>query len=411
MADMEPENVISELAGKNLITATTAGDYLAKNLQTSLSTGQQAALQALTVLSRDGNVVDLSLLTQLKIYFQAGQPVIIQPQQLAKLILKPDASTNSAHEINGFELIIDLTLKKHQAEFENNLNQLTHLQNITRLELFGQRKRVNYSVNWSPMSNPAVENVNQHLTKLDRAVFIYALPKTKYSMRTAVAAARYPRNFEQLIAEFHARNPERALPEIRRVFMTQLSEMLKEATLKRETKPKFELLVDKSKARSDKEFYDNWDPVLFDPRSGEKYAGINMKSYESLMAMSVRIPHGPFWQGFTWLLWEISWFGILTEPRQKAIDKAEQSLQNQLEEIKHFDDATNRMKRFIDWYVKQHISDPNLPDFVAKYWPLTTGRREPLIAGEPDVVITEQDPKLLNEFMANYGAEYYRVTG
>ena len=60
----------------------------------------------------------------------------------------------------------------------------------------------------------------------------------------------------------------------------------------------------------------------------------------------------------------------------------------------------------IDYYVTTHITDPTLPDFVDRYWPLVTGPNEtdPMFLDMGVTHVAELDETLYHEFIEKFGA-------
>lgn len=403
--------LIAALADQNLITATSAGNYLTNALQSTLSKKQMTALRTVELLDARGQSIDLATLRQMTLIFKNDDQLEVSPAAIAAVIFKPSSVANG--KLSGFGVVLkrDFQQARLGDSPETIFRRLSSHQDLKQIQLTTNNgDLITHEIEWSPMSDPTDADVNQQVAQIDRAVIVYGLTQSRYSMVEAVKAALIPANLNQIVTEFRSENPDRSAAEVNQIMTAQLHEMLKAADDHRQSSQKDELLVDRvALNKEDKESLNSWDPVLYELKSGEKYAGINLESYESLMAMNVRIPKGNFWQGFTWLLWEISFYGIDTKQRQQAIDQAKRNLQQRFDEIAEFEKATQQMKRFIDWYVKKHIQDQDLPNFVEKYWPLTQGRQEKLFDDDEPVFVMEQDPQLLNEFMANYGAAYYQL--
>lgn len=150
-----------------------------------------------------------------------------------------------------------------------------------------------------------------------------------------------------------------------------------------------------------------WEPIVHDDRDGQDYGGIDLLSYPALLGMDVKIEGDHFFEGFAWLLWELTFEGAEAVERAKNIQDFRGSLVKSDAEFKAFDNATAKMRRFLDDYAKRHIADPDLPSVMETYWPLTEGIKAPLDEGaDLDITIAEQDPKLLARFMKRFGKEF-----
>ncbi|KRK59202.1 hypothetical protein [Lentilactobacillus hilgardii] len=407
-------DVIAELADNNLITGTTAGDYLVRKQRGGLQGKKDTALHAWEKFAHKGSRVNLALVNQLTLIFKNGEKLVFDSKDVSFLILEKDLDNPTL--LTGFVLVLNRELSVQANHYfvggRDAFEHLKKVQDIIDIELTDSQNNISrHIVHWSPISDPLVENVNQRFVDIDDALFLYAVSNQRYSMVDAVKAALYTENFNAIIKEFRSKRPESSLTDSRHEFTVQLEEMLQAVSTDQsqaQRRLEDELLVDKVHTDSDQTFFDHWEPVLYHLKSKEKFLGIDLLSYDVLMMMNVVIPEGDFWKGFTWLLWEISRYGIKTAERQKAIDNAKQKLQEQTDQISEFTKSTQRMRDFISWYVNNHLSDPTLPDFVEKYWPLTKGRKEKFWNNGGHAFVMEQNPKLLNEFMANFGADYYQ---
>ena len=79
-----------------------------------------------------------------------------------------------------------------------------------------------------------------------------------------------------------------------------------------------------------------------------------------------------------------------------------------------FMEQTQQIALFFDEYVASHPDDPNLPDEIALFWPLTTGIMAPLDADDPasPLISTMQlDPKLLSGCTLRFGQAFRRFKG
>ncbi|MCH4170281.1 MAG: hypothetical protein LKF36_03535 [Lactobacillus sp.] len=388
---------MSDLLEDGLISSDTFDAYF----NDTLPEAQTAALTAFNAGQFDGQRPKFAHLLAVTFEFKSGAALTVEPEAITNLkMIEPEQIQPDCYQIMGFSCTFKPESPEIAEKFQNQ-------RDLTFIHLKFPRGLVPCRLVWSPLADTTT-NPNQNVVVLDDTVFIFAQAVHTFNLTELVKAAYQP-EYLQIMAKTYQDRFDQDLTKITASLVRQLDELSK-AKAASMAGHEYILLMDYApEATSD--LNDNpWDPVLLDQVTGEKYGGINLESYPALLAMPVRCDNiKDFWEGFAWLLWEISWFGIDTQERDQKIQEFTDSLTASEAESEAFHAATAKMKRFIDWYVHQHIADPTLPDFVATYWPLTAGRREKFDDGTPDgwmMTVTEQDPKLLQNFMAHYGSEF-----
>ncbi len=404
------------LLKSGLVSQSTISKYLAADSEINLGEERTAALRTFEKLMVSGESVETDKLQRVELIFENGEVVVLDPAYLTNLVIQ---HRSQRHEdrfvLYGFSILFKtgtpvVAASHGYANDALGLRRLRYPRDITSIDLTYRNGRfVSYDVFWAPVSTDSESNFNQHFSIIDHAGFVYAAPQVKFPMLAAVRAGLSEDNLTEITTAFLTAYPGRDLEEARQLFRTQLTEMLAVGELSQQIDEtsEFELMAKKvvPDQAGDASF---WDPILVDLQSGDEYGGIEYESYRDLMTMNVVVSDVlDFWSGFEALLWEISWFGVKADERQQNIDHEAGELQDSIDELEAFESATAKMKRFIDWYVRQNITDPNLADFVDRYWPLTGGVVDPDWETPGfEGVVTNQDPELLAEFMANYGDLY-----
>lgn len=407
---------VAQLVADHILSQRLSQQFFDKK-STRLRHSQEDALNAFETINQNGNAKKPQKLKRVELVFENAESIVLNPQFISRVILQhPFDRENDPFKLIGFFLIFKDTVatigELHTYGGPDGLDRFKSYQDIVSIDLaYKDGSFESYEIDWSPLAHQNETNDNQHTVVIDGSTYLYALPQTHFKMTEVIKSALEADHFDQIVQEFSLTKQDYDVDEIRQIFQHQLSEMLKVSVNLEQKKPtsrQFDLLV--NQIDEDEDFQgNNWDPTLTDRQTHEIFGGVNLESYHNLMAMDVIIPDvDQFWQGFTWLLWEISWYGIDADERQEAIEQAHQELEESEAELQEFEKQTQQMKQFIDWYVTQHISDINLPDFVATYWPLTDGMKENLIDDDDqtEVTVLKQDPDLLADFMAKYGAEY-----
>lgn len=143
--------------------------------------------------------------------------------------------------------------------------------------------------------------------------------------------------------------------------------------------------------------------------------GVAELSYAEILGMRVAIDDDTdFMAGLAVLFNEITKSGLYDWERSAVIYRQNAEQRAVESAMYDFMEQTQQIALFFDEYVASHPDDPNLPDEIALFWPLTTGIMAPLDADDPasPLISTMQlDPKLLARFKLRFGQAFRRFKG
>ncbi len=163
------------------------------------------------------------------------------------------------------------------------------------------------------------------------------------------------------------------------------------------------------------QFDSRWTITIYNPVADEEMIGVAELSYAEILGMRVAIDDDTdFMAGLAVLFNEITKSGLYDWERSAVIYRQNAEQRAVESAMYDFMEQTQQIALFFDEYVASHPDDPNLPDEIALFWPLTTGVMAPLDADDPasPLISTMQlDPKLLARFKLRFGQAFRRFKG
>lgn len=339
-------------------------------------------------IKQKGTKVNLSLCGEVELGFENVEVLRIGSKQIQDFYLV----LGSAEQVTGFYLKLSTA--------NEDWSRLKQFEDIISLEIIDE-EQTTYDVMWSPLSSDDQENVSQYYCDDQGSLYLWMQIPEQYCWTDILPAALQEIHVSEMACELAA-HIDQYDEDTLKSYLVKLIQTMRQyltSTVKSESDRLWVRL------NMDSDIMNHWDPIIYDDTNQEDYGGIELLPYTELLGMTVQVDSsGDFWSGMAWLFWELSFNGIDESERMGARDELSAAVQ----EVNAFEQAIEQMQYFIDDYVQRHLNEATLPDFVAKYWPLTSGRQsnEMIELGWFDSQITEQDPDLLAEFMAIYGDQY-----
>ncbi|GEO69091.1 hypothetical protein [Levilactobacillus acidifarinae] len=382
------------------------------NYHRQISTGATRVYwQRLRQAATPVNLSSLMALT-VELVFENVESVTIDAPAITEMWLLPEETATTSQDLVGFGLQIHRASTHFHAHTfgmtkpreSDGRDRLMAYQDVTQLIIHTATTDRHYPVVWNPLSKSDQENLNQHVELTADQLTLWAWPVTTNRWTDILPATDDSLNFSAMVGELTTQlGEEYDEPKVRAILTDVLTELRSFSDLAEWTTQKH-LVVTYQPRQADRP----WAEKLHDDTDGQDYGGLYLCSYPALLGMDVTLPVDYFWEGLAWLLWEITFSGAESVERQQNIQRFKDDLSQADREYQDFRAATAKMKRFWDAYVTHHVTAPDLAATVAHFWPLTDGVPEHLRddANDEPVTVMRQDPQLLAEFMARFGAAY-----
>lgn len=364
--------------------------------------------------------VDLSGVIGIEVGFENVESVLLSAEVVQSLLLTP-VWQNPAGEmvVDGFWLSLErkncgqdpVTWGRFNQD-ESGLSRIRQYQDVTSITIRRADGKSFYWVEWDVLSEDDAVNLAQHYSESSTKLNVWALPQATHNLSEIALVAQEPMRTRAIIADLVCGLAEDDGTEwdeskLEPLIDATLAELVSFAGLAKHNS-QCHLIVRRTSTSVNGDSVD-WDPIMHDDRTNEDYAGLGLTSYQELLGMDVQVEGPDFWSGIAWLLWEICYTGAEANERAENIRQFYYDLEGQEKDFADFEAETDKMKRFLDWYVTQHLDDNHLADMVAKYWPLTEGRKEQMFTESEapmTATIAEQDLQLKREFLLEFGPEY-----
>jgi len=368
-------------------------------------------------IERVGQQIDLTTVTALELVFENVEVVQIDMAAVQDLWLvfptgKLAKNPAGNQDVQGFYLqatnqpaAYSGTIWGSSAKprLDDAFKRVQSYQDVTSLVLTSNGQPVTYSVAWSALSYDDQENLAQHDYQDADTLRVWALLPTTYRLVDLLTVSLSADKQFIIVSELSQQLSDYDDQQLRIWHRTTVDEMLSLRDFA-SPQPAQHLVVHYRAQEGD----DPWQAMLHDDTDDCDYGGLSLMPYSELLGMDVAIDddQGDFWVGVAWLLWEITLNGVEATKRQVAIATVARNLAEGQIAAQRLRQDTAKMKRFLDAYASQHVTDPNLATTIAHFWPLTAGRQERL--GDQTVTILAQDADLLAEFMAKFGPAFER---
>ncbi|KRM60381.1 hypothetical protein FC26_GL000466 [Paucilactobacillus vaccinostercus DSM 20634] len=348
--------------------------------------------------------VDVTQLQEAKLHFKDQADILIPSRCVQELEIKADPE--SENRLKG--LILSINLEDCNDEIVTILTkQLQTKADIDELSLKFMDHTEQYEVVWSPLSTDEANYSQKYAITQETVTIIAEIPK-RYDWHDLLKVAEYPEFLNKMATTVSDLYNDWSYEKAIEMFYAQIHEMsrlLPDAEIQDDRKY---LWARYRKEVDDDGWDDHWDPVIYDPFQENEYSddsvfAVDFVPYSEILGMQVQVDSdGDFWDGIAWLLWEISYDGVSDEDRNAAAQSLKVTIDDGLRESKTMDEVAHR----IDYYVTTHITDPTLPDFVDRYWPLVTGPNEtdPMFLDMGVTHVAELDETLYHEFIEKFGA-------
>ncbi|SMS13821.1 hypothetical protein [Levilactobacillus zymae] len=362
-------------------------------------------------LRQTATQVDLTRLMALSVelVFENVETVTIEAAAVTDFWLLP-GETVPATDLVGFELQVAAdpanfhaqTFATGKARLSDGRDRVLAFQDVMQLIVHTATTDRHYSVTWNPLSAVDQENLNQHVALTSETLTLWAWPVPITHWTDILPAATDSLNFAVMVGELTTQLGDTYdETQVRTILTTALTELRSFSDLAQPTTQQH-IVVRYQPRHADRP----WTEQRYDDADGQDHADLYLWSYPELLGMDLTLPADHFWEGVAWLLWEITFSGAEALERQQTIERFQDDLVQGDQAEQDFRAQTTKMKRFWDAYVSQHVTAPDLAATVAHFWPLTTGTP---VSGP--VVSQRQDPQLLAEFMARFGAAYRKFDG
>lgn len=349
-------------------------------------------------------LIDVTQLQELELCLKDQANLLIPSKSIQELAVKVDPVSEDRIK----ELILSINLKDCGDEVITALQK--HLQtkaDIDRLKLKFTDHIKQYEVERSPLSTHEANYGQQYTITHETITMITDIPD-RYNWHALLRAAEYPEFLDKMATAVSEIYNDWTYEKAIEMFYAQIHEMsrlLPNAEIQDDRKY---LWARYRKDIDDDGWDDHWDPVIYDPFQENEYSddsvfAVDFVPYVEILGMKVQVDSaGNFWDGIAWLLWEISFDGISDEDRNAAAQSLKAMIDDGARESKTMVEVARR----IDYYVTTHITDPTLPDFVARYWPLVTGPNEtdPMFLDLGITHVAKLDEILYREFIEKFGS-------
>ncbi|MFD1393788.1 hypothetical protein ACFQ3L_09440 [Lacticaseibacillus jixianensis] len=377
-----------------------------------------AALEYRRRMAKGKFLVDLTPVTAVEIRFESGETITLPPGAIASLMFYKKRPRQGGRQFvaDGFWLraadgettsIAQRLLTGHRQPRTRGVARLRDDANVAAITLKQEGAAAEYLITWSALSAPRAVNVAQFFARAEDQLIVLAMAPETYLLGELAQAAQQRDHRAQIVSTLVQGLESVDEAAAAALVDTVLDELVSFAPLAVKRSDQH-IVVHHAAVGYSEDPGLAWQAVFYDDYGTQEYGGIDLLSYPELLGMDVRI-EGEVFEGFAWLLWQITLEGAEAVARAKNIQAFHASLGASDAQDAAFHQATAKMRRFLDDYARQHSADPALPDVIQTYWPLTEGMKATL-AGDASTgnVLTKQDPKLMAKFMKQFGDAFAR---
>lgn len=377
------------------------------NNQRQLTT--QAAHSYARQFKMEATLVNLTGVVTLELALKTGETVIIPAEAVVALRVLPLAEgIGDATDLVGFYLQVraaeaNFRLEGNPDKTVTGQARLCGAQDVVTMTFHTIRGDYQNVIRWNPLASDGPENLNQHVATTLETLTLWTWPQATYRWHDILTIATQSPVLARLVTGL-VNDLQSTITQDQATTMLKnlIAELAKACDAVTPTRTRHLIVTAEPASPAGP-----WKAVFHDDQTGQDDVRVYLLTYSELLGMSVTLPTVGFWSALAWLLWKMAYLGT---------DKITHTTKALAAQLAHrpqapvFEATATKIGRFLDAYVRNHVTDSDLAGTVGYFWPLTTGTLRqvgPTGPGDrPRTTLRYYSPQLLTEFMTVLGPAY-----